>query len=118
MAIEVAMIVRGKTGIGLKFAGKQAAGQRNAGENADLFFLSSREEQVGGPQAETIEDNLYRLHIGEFESLECFFDFLHTDAVVADFSSFHQIIEDADDLRAIIQFRWRAVELKQINCVG
>src|SRR5947209_14320685 len=117
MAIKVAMIVRSEAGIGLKFAGEQAAGQRNASENADLFFLSSREEQFGGPQPEAIENDLYRLHVGKFDSLQCFFDFLHTDAVVAEFSGFHQIIQDSDDLRAIIQFRWRAVELEQINCV-
>jgi hypothetical protein len=37
-----------------------------------VFFLGTSEEQVSGPLPEAIADNLYGLHIWEFDSLERF----------------------------------------------
>jgi hypothetical protein len=81
-------------------------------------LLGTSEQQVGRPLPETIEDNLYGLHIWEFDSLERFFYFFHAYAIVANLSGFRQIVQDSEDLGAIVQFCWRAVELQQVNCVG
>jgi hypothetical protein len=83
-----------------------------------VFFLGTGEEQVGRPLPETIEDNLYGLHIWEFDSLDRFVDFFYAYAVVANLSGFRQIVQNSEDLGAIVQFCWRAVELQQVNCVG
>src|SRR5580692_4462387 len=69
VTVEIAVVVCGKLGVATKFSGQQTAGQRNAGQNADLLLFGERKEFFGGALAEAIEDNLHRLDVGELNGL-------------------------------------------------
>src|SRR5579871_2800869 len=102
----------------MQLAGKQSAGQRDPSENADFLLLSTREEKLRRALAKTVEDDLHRLNVGEFDGFEGLFDFLYANAVVADLAGSNQIVEDTEHLRAIVEFARGAVELQQVDCVG
>src|SRR4029077_15632213 len=118
VAVEVAVVVGGEGRVAAELAGEQAAGQRDAGKNADLLLLRLREEDFGGTLPEAVEDDLHGLDIGILDRFQGLFDLLDADAVVADFPRFHEVVEDGEDFRAGVEVRRRTVELEQVERVA
>src|ERR1700674_187243 len=120
VAIEIPVVVCREGGIAMEFTRQQTAGEGHAGEDAYplLFIISSGEELVRGTLAETIENDLHRLHVGELDCLERFFDLLDTHSVIANLAHCHQVIQYPEDLRAVVQRGRRAMKLQQIEAVG
>src|ERR1700687_1250742 len=118
MAIEISVVVGREGGIPMEFTRQQTAGEGHAGEDAYLFCFSAREELVCWTLAETVENDLYRLHVGELDCLERFFDLLDAHPVIANFARRHQVIQYPEDLRPVIQRGRRAMKLQQIEAVG
>src|SRR4029077_7156030 len=71
-----------------------------------------------GTLAETVENDLHGLHVGELDRLERFFNLLDAHTVIANFARRHQVIQYSEDLWAVIErARW-AMKLQQIEAVG
>jgi len=60
VAVEIAMVVGCEGGVWTEFAGQKSAGQRDTGEDADLFLLCLREKYLGGALAEDAAGALAR----------------------------------------------------------
>src|SRR3981189_3579730 len=118
MAIEIPMVVGREGGIAMEFTRQQAAGERHAGEDAYLLLFSSGEELVRWTLAETVENDLHGLDVGKLDCLERFFDLLDAHTVMANFARRHQVIQDPEDLRPVIQRARRTMQLEQIEAVG
>src|ERR1700733_12730396 len=69
LAIEVAVIVIGKLGVGLELAREQAAGQGNPRQYAHLPQLCLGKEERSGTLAKAVEDDLDALYVGELDGL-------------------------------------------------
>src|SRR5271165_3523295 len=99
------MVVGHESGVVTELASEQTAGQGNARKNPNLLLLGLREEEFSGTLPEAVKDDLNGLDIRELDSFESFLNFLDTNAVVADFARFHEIIEDAENFGTIIKLR-------------
>ena len=77
--------------------------------------LGQLEEQISRSLAENIEDDLYRFHVRELNCLEGLFDFLNADPIMADLANLDKVIQNPEDLRAIINIGWRTVQLHQVE---
>ena len=99
-------------------AGQQAARQRYAHDHAHLARLRLAEEQLRRAVAEHVEDDLHRFDVRIFNRLERFLDLFHADAVVLNLPGLHQIVQRAEDFRAVEHLGRRAVELDQIERFG
>ena len=55
--------------------------------------------------------------LGEFDGLERFLDLFHAHAVMPQFAGFHQVVEDAENFRPVINLRGRTMQLQQVNRV-
>ena len=115
LAIEVAVIVVGKLGVRLELAREQAAGQRNARQDAHLPEFCLGKEELSRTLAKAVEDDLDALHVGEFDGLQCLFHALDADPVEADLACAHQVVEYAEDFGPVVGIRGRAVELNEIE---
>jgi len=102
VAVEVAVIVGGELRIARELAGEHAARQRDPRQNPNPPLPGLLEEQVRGPVAETVEDDLHRLHIGKLDGFQSFLDALHAHAVVTDLARLHQAVERAESLLAML----------------
>ena len=118
LAIEVAVIVVGKLGIGPELAREQAAGQGNARQDAHLPELCLGEEELRRTLAKAVEDDLDALHVGEFDRLQCLFHALDADSVEADLARAHQVVEYAEDFGPVIGIGGWAVELDEVEGVS
>src|ERR1700675_3524210 len=85
VAIEIPVVVGREGGIAMEFTRQQTAGEGHAGEDAYPLVFCSGEELVRGTLAETVENDLHGLDVGELDGLERFLDFLDAHTVIADF---------------------------------
>jgi hypothetical protein len=67
MPIEIPMVVWRKSSIWAELAGKQTAGQRHTGENANLSLLGLHKERLCRTLTETVEYDLHRLDTRELD---------------------------------------------------
>src|SRR6266567_1654337 len=109
MAIEVTVVVGRKLRVRLQFSGEHSAGKRHSRQDPDFLLFRARKEEFSRALAETVENNLDGLNVGELDRLECFLDFLDTHTVVANLSGLNQIVENSEYLRVIEEFGWRAM---------
>ncbi len=56
-----------------------------------------------------------RLHVRVADAAQRLVDGLDADAVVADLARLHEVVEDAEHLRHVVDLRVRAVELQQVD---
>ena len=112
------MIVGVECAIRRQLTGKQARGQRDAGEDANTLLASLFKEEVGGPVPEEIEDDLDALQVGVLEGLERLFHLFDADTVVADLPGGYKIVENAKGLGHVVDLGRGTVELDQVECVG
>src|SRR5215467_5572025 len=96
---------------------QQSTRQRNARQNAALFFLRRPEQAFGGLHAEHVENDLNRLHARVAQSGKRFLNRLNADAVIADLAGPDKIVEDGEDLRPLENARMRAMQLQKIYYV-
>src|SRR5260370_34976535 len=111
VTVEAAMVVLGKLRVMGELACQQAACQRHARQDTNLAFASGSKELLGRLGTEHVEDDLDTLEIWISDCLKTLCDALSTEAIKTDFALLHQVIEDAEDFRHIIDLVWRAVEL-------
>ena len=118
VAVVGAVVVAGEGGVAAEFAGEEAGGEGDAGEDADAFLFGLGEEEVGGALAEEVEDDLDGLDVGVFDGFEGFLDAFDADAVEADFAGLDEFVEEGKDLGAVVDGGGGAVELEEFEAVG
>src|SRR5690606_39274625 len=62
-----------------------------------------------------IVDDLNRTHAGVLDGLHAFLDPLDADSVVPQLPSLYQVVQDPENLGAIIDFCGRTMELQQVE---
>src|SRR5215208_6128236 len=115
LAVEVAVVVFAKHAVRTHLAREQSAGERYAGEDADVAFFGEREELLCRLLAEDVEDYLNGLHILVVDGHARLLDLLHAHAVVAYFSCLLQPVQRLEGRVLTVDLRRRAVELQQIQ---
>src|SRR5215470_16817762 len=105
------MVVLGKLRVRGELACQQAACQRYTRQDANLAIASGSKELLGRLETEHVEDDLDTLEIWIGDCLERLVYALHTDTIKADLALLHQVVEDAEDFRHIIDLVGWAVEL-------
>src|SRR5258708_5616962 len=111
MAVEAAMAGLGQLrGMG-ELARQQPACQLHARQGTNLAFASGSKEFPRRLGTEHVEDDVDTLEIWIGDCLKSLVYALYTDAIKTDFALLHQVVEDAEDFRHIIDLVWRAVEL-------
>ena len=118
MTIEVTVVVGRKLRIRLQFSSEHSAGKRHSREDPDFLFFRARKEEFSRALAETVENNLDGLNVGELDRLERFFDLLHAHAVVADFAGLRELVERGEHVRPVVHLGRRAVQLHEIERIG
>src|SRR5215216_1240977 len=115
LAVEVAVVVGGELTVGTHLAGEEAAGERDAGDDADVPLLGEREELLGGLLAEDVEDDLDGLHAGIPERHPRLLDLLDTDAIVSHLARRLQTIQGLEGRVLAIYLGRRTVELEEVQ---
>src|SRR5215207_1500840 len=114
-AVEIAVVVRRELAVGAHLAGEEAAGERDAGENADVPLLGEREELLGWLLAEDVEDDLDGLHVRVVEGHPRFLDLLYAHTVVADLARLLQPVQRLEGGVLTVRLCRRAMELQQVQ---
>src|SRR5260370_14588343 len=105
------MVVSGQLRVMGALARRQHACQWHARQDTSLALASGSKELLGRPGTEHVEDDLDTLEIWIGDCLKSLVYALYTDAIKTDFALLHQVVEDAEDFRHIIDLVWRAVKL-------
>src|SRR5262249_43442018 len=98
--------------------GQHSGCQRHARQDSNLSLPRLLEKQIGGTLAKDVEDDLHCLHVGIFNRLQCFFDSFDAHAVVANLALLDELIQRLEQLRIVINFCRRTMQLQQLECIS
>lgn len=96
------------------FSCEQAAGQGYPGQDADVLFLSLREQFLGGFQAEHIENHFHSGN-GVFHGGKALGYLLNAYAIVGDFALLHQLIHPGKEAVLVVDGGGGTVEKHQVQ---
>ena len=99
----------------VELAGQQPRGQRHAGDDADVAPAGLLEEQLGGPLAEQVEDDLDGRDAGVLDRLQRLLDLLDGDAVARDQPVLDEPVAGLEHRRRVVGVPRRAVQLDEVD---
>ena len=76
------------------------------------MLTCDRKKVLGWPEPKQVEDELHALDVRVADRFERLVHTLYAHPLGADFALLHQVIEDAKDLRHVVDFSWRTVQLQ------
>lgn len=115
IAIEIAVVVRGKFRFFGELPGEQAAGERESHDDAHALFFGDGEKLGDGLLAEDVEDNLQAGEVRLLQADESFLHRLDARAVVFDFALFLESAEPGEYFTLFEHLDGEAMKLNQIN---
>src|SRR6185436_154421 len=115
VAVELTMVVGLEALLTRELAREQAGGERHAGQDTHLAARGLFEQELERTLAEHVEDDLNGLNVRILERLQALFHALHADAVVAQLALPHELVEDAERLRLVVDAGRRAMQLQQVQ---
>src|SRR5215831_3007958 len=118
MTVESAMIVGREFRFRIQFPGQHSGSEGHARQNSYLSSPRLSKKKFRRPLPKNIEDDLDRLHSVVLDRFQCFFDFLHTHAVVTKLALLDEIVQFAEQLRMVINLTRRTMQLQQVECVS
>src|SRR2546421_9331116 len=109
------MIVLSKLCIGSQSPCQQSTGQRHTCQDTDLPLRCSGKEFFRWLESKHVENDLDALKMRIGDCLERLIYAFHAHTVKTNLALLCQVVEDAKDLRHVINFGRRAVELEEVE---
>src|SRR5690606_1166913 len=102
LSVEVSVIVSFELGLSAQLSAQEPRCQRHARQDPYAALSAQIEQALRRALPKNIVDDLNRTHAGVLDGLHAFLDPLDADSVVPQLPSLYQVVQDPENLGAII----------------